>query len=97
MGTQSPNDSVPRYVLQATYPAAREGCKGFVYQGNETEVSATLEVIKTPLIFFFFLITVNVVSDSKILDKFQAAYYIFFLTKMFQAGSFAYELLAEQC
>lgn len=43
------------------------------------------------------LIIVNVVSDSGILDTVQFANYIFFLTKMFQAGSFAYELLAEQC
>lgn len=43
----------------------------------------------------FIVLIVNVLSDSRILDTFQSANYIFFPTEMFHTGSFAYELLAK--
>lgn len=62
-----------------------------------------LKLLKLPWCFVvvlfclvLFLIMVNVVSDSKILNTFQSANYVCFLTKKFRAGSFAYELLSQQ-
>lgn len=59
------------------------------YQGNEIKGLSTLEVNTTPLTFFFFFFffhffffllfkIMDVVSDSKVLDMFQSAHYIFF-------------------
>lgn len=44
VGTRSPDDSGPRYVLQAMSPVAREGCQGLIYEGSKTNGSAILEI-----------------------------------------------------
>ena len=62
---------------------------------REIKPMAQLLLKSLKLFWFFFNIIVNVVSDSRILVTFQSDNYIFFLTKMVQAGSFGYEWLAD--